>query len=213
MAARSNATTVAARTPRGQGERLRERLLDAGLEIVTERGDQSHVTIRAVTRRAGVSPTAFYLHFPTRDEFLPALRRRGFEAFRAVVGEAAATGGEDPAARLNAASLGYVRFARERPNVYALIFSPYEPAEDADRDPDGPGWASFEDLMARIAAYLQHAGSEGADVQRLAMGMWTGLHGFVTLSYAAQKMDWPTDEEFAAQLTEAWLGPAVRAGH
>ncbi|MGH3994367.1 MAG: TetR/AcrR family transcriptional regulator, partial [Pseudonocardiaceae bacterium] len=63
MTARLNATTVAARTPRGQGERLRERLLEAGFDIVAEHGDKSHATIRAVTKRAGVSPTAFYLHF------------------------------------------------------------------------------------------------------------------------------------------------------
>ncbi len=210
MSARLDQTAVAARTPRGQGERLRERLLDAGVEIVTEHGDESHLTIRAVTKRTGVSPTAFYLHFPTREEFVSALRRRGFEEFRALVAEAAATGG-DPAAQLQAAGLGYMRFARERPNIYALIFNPDDPTEHEEWDPDAPGPGSFEDLMARIAAYLDHAGAERADVKHLALAMWTGLHGYVTLRYApAQKMDWPTDEEFAAQLTEAWLGPAVR---
>src|SRR5918992_4658132 len=91
-----------ARTPRGQGDRLRKRLLDAGIEIVSEHGDAAHATIRAVTKRAGVSPTAFYLHFPTRDAFLAALKQRGFEEFRAAVAEAADTGGNDPAARLRA---------------------------------------------------------------------------------------------------------------
>ena len=213
MSAAPKAAAVPARTPRGQGQRLRERLLDAGLEIVTERGDKSHATIRAVTKQAGVSPTAFYLHFPTRDEFLSALRQRGFEEFRAAVAEAAAGGGDDPAARLHASGLGYMRFARERPYIYALLFNPDKPTENHDWDPDAPGPGSFEDLMARIAAYLRHAGVEDADLKRLALAIWTGLHGYVTLRYApAQKMDWPTDEQFATQLIEAWLGPAVRAG-
>jgi AcrR family transcriptional regulator len=202
-------TTATARTPRGQGERLRERLLGAGVEIVTEQGDPSHATIRAVTKRAGVSPTAFYLHFATRDEFLAALRQRGFEEFRAAVSEAADTGGADPAARLHASALGYMRFARERPNVYALIFSPDHVPEEGTWDPDAPGPAAFTDLVARVTAYLDHAGRETPDAPRLALALWTGLHGWVTLSYAARKMDWPSDEEFVARLAQAWLGPAA----
>lgn len=213
MAARPNAGALAERTPRGQGELLRERLLDAGLAIVAERGDESHVTIRAVTKGAGVSPTAFYLHFASRDELVAALRGRGFEDFRSALIDAALSGGEDPVARLREAGLAYVRFARERPNVYALIFSPVDPLDDEDpKDHGGAGLASFMDLMGLIEAYLDHVGAEGADVQRLAMGIWTGLHGYVTLRYPSpsKKMDWPTDEEFTARLSEAWLGPAVR---
>jgi AcrR family transcriptional regulator len=196
-----------ARTPRGQGDRLRERLLDAGLEVVTEHGDAAHATIRAVTKRAGVSPTAFYLHFATRDEFLAALRQRGFEEFRAAVAEAADSGGADPAARLHASALGYIHFARERPNVYAMIFGPDHSPEEAE--PDAPGPGSFGDLVERVAAYLDQAGRDKANIELLAMALWTGLHGFVTLSYAARKMDWPSDEEFAALLARAWLGPAA----
>src|SRR5918999_5142015 len=132
-----------ARPPRGQGDRLRKRLLDAGIEIVSEQGDVAHATIRAVTKRAGVSPTAFYLHFPTRDAFLAALKQRGFAEFRTAVEEAAAEGGHDPAARLHASALGYMRFARERPSVYAMIFSPDHGLEEGSWDPEAPGPASF----------------------------------------------------------------------
>jgi AcrR family transcriptional regulator len=195
-----------ARTPRGQGERLRKRLLDAGVEIVSEQGDASHATIRAVTKRAGVSPTAFYLHFSTREAFLAALKQRGFEEFRAAIAEAAVTGGDDPAAQLHAGALGYMHFARERPNVYALIFGPDHSSHEGGWDPDDPGPASFQDLIARVTAYLDRAGRQNADAPRLALALWTGLHGYVTLSHKAQTMDWPTDEEFAASLIEAWLG-------
>jgi AcrR family transcriptional regulator len=204
-------TNVAARTPRGQGERLRERLLDAGVEIVSEQGDASHATIRAVTKRAGVSPTAFYLHFPTREAFLSALRQRGFEEFRAAISEAADSGGDDPAAKLQAGALGYMRFARERPNVYALIFGPDHSSEEGGWDPDDPGPASFNDLIGRVAAYLDQAGRQKADAPRLSLALWTGLHGYVTLRHKAQAMDWPTDEEFAAQLIDAWLRPTAPA--
>ena len=209
----AEASGVAQRTPRGQGELLRGRLVDAGIEIVSELGDESHVTIRAVTRRAGVSPTAFYLHFQSREELVSALRDRGFEEFRAANAAGAAAGGDDPAARLRGAGLAYMRFARERPSVYALIFSPIHPAAGEDGKPQGgAGLAAFGDLMDAIEAYLADAGVEGADLQRLAIGIWTGLHGYVTLRYPSpsKKMDWPTDEQFAVQLAQAWLGPALR---
>jgi AcrR family transcriptional regulator len=204
--------TATARTPRGQGDRLRERLLDAGVELVAEHGDASQATIRAVTKRAGVSPTAFYLHFPTREAFLTALKQRGFEEFRALLADAAEAGGDDPAARLRASGLAYMRFARERPNVYALIFSPDHRLDEGSWDPDAPGPASFRDLAERVAAYLDQAGREKADVERLALALWTGLHGFVTLRHSARKMDWPSDEEFIAELARAWLGSAAAPG-
>jgi AcrR family transcriptional regulator len=207
ISTRLSQRTVAARTPRGQGERLRERLLDAGVEIVSEQGDASHATIRAVTKRAGVSPTAFYLHFRTREEFVAALRRRGFEEFRAAISEAAETGGDDPGAQLQAGALGYMRFARERPNVYAMIFGPDHSSEEGGWDPDDPGPASFQDLIGRVVAYLDRAGRRNADAPRLALALWTGLHGYVTLRHKAQRMDWPTEEQFAASLIEAWLEP------
>ena len=204
--------TAPVRTPRGQGDRLRERLLDAGIEIVAEDGEPSHATIRAVTKRAGVSPTAFYLHYPTRDAFLTALKQCGFEEFRALLADAAEAAGDDPAARLRASGLAYMRFARERPNVYALIFSPDHRLEERSWDPDAPGPASFGDLVERVADYLDQAGRDKADVERRALALWTGLHGFVTLSHSARKMHWPSDEEFIAELARAWLDSAAARG-
>lgn len=193
-------STQPERTPRGQGDRLRSRLLDAALELVAEHGDPSAVTIRAVTRQAGVSPTAFYLHFATRDELLTALRERGFDAFRAAIGEAVVAAAEGTAAdRLHAAGVAYLGFAQEQPSVYALIFPRTAPD-------DRVGRAAFEDLTGLVAAYLSEAGVEGADVDRLALGIWAGIHGFATLCHT-EDMRWPSDAEFAVLLARAWLGP------
>jgi len=45
---------------------------------------------------------------------------------------------------------------------------------------------------------------------RLGSFIWTGLHGYVTLCHAGEKLDWPTGEELATMLAEAWLGPYAR---
>lgn len=189
------------RTPRGQGELLRGRLIDAAEAIVAERGDPAHATIRAVTRRAGVSPTAFYLHFASREELLTALRARGFEEFRACLAAGVAAAGPEPFDRLHGAGRAYLRFARERPNVYGLIFPRHEPD-------DRVGLASFEDLKGLVAACAAQAGAVDADVETLAVGIWSGIHGYAMLSRAGGNVRWPDDDEFAGLLARAWLGAA-----
>src|SRR5687767_13454229 len=83
------------RNPRGQGALLREPLVAAAIELITETGDLSKVSVRAITKRAGVSPTALYLHFPDREALLDAAIDAGFAAFNQTVGEASRSG-EDP---------------------------------------------------------------------------------------------------------------------
>lgn len=201
------------RTPRGSGELLRERLLDAAIEIVAEQGGRagstSSVTIRAVTKRAGVSPTAFYLHFESRDALLEAVIERGFTAFRAEM-RAAVAAGEDAPSRLLGAGLAYLRFAEEQPALYAIIFGPHEHPSPDDHEAgemSGPGAGAFDDLLALVAGYLGDRTPDEDGLRDLALGIWSGLHGYATLCHATQKQDWPDGERFATMLARAWLGP------
>lgn len=195
------------RTPRGSGELLRERLLDAAVEIVGEQGNPSHVTIRALTKRAGVSPTAFYLHFANRDELLAAVIERGFAGFRGEMLEATAAAGDDPAQQLLASGLAYLRFAEEQPALYTIIFGPHEhPSGDGHEDPDMSGPGAFDDLMKLIAAYIGDDVPGDDELRDLAIGIWSGLHGYATLCHTSKKADWPDGERFATMLAEAWLG-------
>ncbi len=195
------------RTPRGQGELLRGRLIEAALAMVDE-GLVQGTSIRAVTRRAGVSPTAFYLHFESREELMAACVERCFVAFRDAIREAAAAE-QDPRARLLAAGVAYIRFAEEWPERYGLIFGA------------GPGGGStggielsekppaaddaFGDLVGRILEYLPPADPRREEADTLAKGIWSGLHGFVTLRHLRPGIEWPDDEDFARRLASAWL--------
>ena len=64
--------------PRGQGERLRTALLDAARDLLLELGDQSKLSVRAVTARAGVTPNALYLHFADKEALLRAVMTAGY---------------------------------------------------------------------------------------------------------------------------------------
>jgi AcrR family transcriptional regulator len=202
------------RTPRGQGELLRERLIDAALAILDEGHEPSEISIRGVTRRAGVSPTAFYLHFDDREELMRALVERGFTDFRRWI-RAGAGRGADPQQRLMNAGAAYIAFSREQPERYRLIFAADLDAEglvsESDEKPE-VAEAAFDDLVELITEYLGDAHPPD-NMETLAVGIWSGLHGYATLCHTRPSMavltdeQALTDEQYTALLASAWLDP------
>ena len=59
------------RYARGEGDKLRTDLIDAATDLMATHGSIDGISLRAVARRAGVSPTAVYRHF---DDHLDLLR-------------------------------------------------------------------------------------------------------------------------------------------
>lgn len=70
-----------------QKEQTREALLDAALVLSLEEG-LAQISIRQVTRQAGVVPTAFYRHFDSMDQVGLALVERSFATLRQMMREA-----------------------------------------------------------------------------------------------------------------------------
>lgn len=175
-----------------------------------EQGSASSLSIRQVTKRAGVSPMALYLHFDSLADLVGALIDHGFTRFRAALHAAAdAVPGDDPRARLRALGLAYLRFAREEPAIYAVIFGAEHERQQEAGEPDqhGVGAAAFQDLVdAIVAVQAVRQGREG-DPRMLAMGLWTNLHGFATLCEVSdnEDMPWPDDETFVGMISDAWL--------
>jgi AcrR family transcriptional regulator len=68
----------AARKPRADGRRNRQRLIDAARTTFAELGPQ--VSLEAIARRAGVGIGTLYRHFPNRDALIEAISRSDVEA-------------------------------------------------------------------------------------------------------------------------------------
>src|SRR5580692_9784502 len=100
---------------------LRDRLIDAGAELVAD-GGSAAVSLREIARRAGVSHGAPRRYFPTHLELLSAIARRGFAGLAARLGEAAAGSTDDPRARLAALGRAYLDFAASNRGMYELMF-------------------------------------------------------------------------------------------
>jgi len=193
------------RNPRGEGSRLREQLVAAAVEVIDEVGDAERVSVRAIARRAGVSPTALYLHFPDRDALVDAAVDAGFAAFNAALLEAAAREEASPRVRLAAMGHAYVGFAERQPALYAVLFTARRlppkdsPTAAVDRE------AGFAGLVALARAALDPARADEAP--EVAIAIWTSMHGFATLRSAGAPVPWPTPDDYIARLIDAQFGP------
>ncbi|MEW5810543.1 MAG: TetR/AcrR family transcriptional regulator [Actinomycetota bacterium] len=66
------------RRTRANGDRSRERILDAATAVATERGYDG-TTISAVSKRSGLPPTSIYWHFTDKDDLIAAVIDRSFQ--------------------------------------------------------------------------------------------------------------------------------------
>jgi AcrR family transcriptional regulator len=193
------------RNPRGEGERLRESLIEATGELLLEQGDADRLSIRAVTARAGVSPTALYLQFAGMDELLQAVSDEAFEDLGDYMRAALEKQGEDPRARLQAIGEAYVRFAEQRPGHYRILFA--TPGRDGRKEllgaeDKGVGKEVFGLLAATTAGCLP----EGSDPMPVALQLWTTLHGYVSLREVMPGFPWPDVTDFVLDCHTAHFG-------
>jgi AcrR family transcriptional regulator len=79
-----NSRTHESATRPARKQRTRQALLDAALELLEEQSFSS-LSLRQVTRAAGVVPTAFYRHFDDMEELGLALIDESFRTLRAMI--------------------------------------------------------------------------------------------------------------------------------
>lgn len=152
---------------------LRAALLAAAAESL-EAGEG--FSLRAVARRAGVSPTAPYRHFADKDALDAAVAVEGFADLRADLDAAlaalpASSTAEDAIAGLGVA---YVGFALRRPAVFRLMFG--NPCDDADDERVRASRQLHDVLNQAIARLLPDA-----DIPNLSTALWGMAHGLAFL--------------------------------
>lgn len=98
---------------------LRQALLAAAAELLADEGIDA-VGIREIARRAGVSHAAPYRHYANREALLADLAAAGFERLGRRFARLPAV--DEPERRFVAMARSYVRFAREEPQAWRLMF-------------------------------------------------------------------------------------------
>ncbi len=191
------------RYARGEGERLRTDLLEAAAELMAEHGSIDGISLRAVARRAGVSPTAVYRHFDDHVDLLSDAVTFCWRNFRDALVAAAAEADDafDSFARMGVA---YVEFAQHHPGQYRVMFSNRIAVDGSD---GAVAESTFEMLVGSVAAMLSALGDD-RDAGFVAMQVQTWIHGIVDLRSCHPTMDWPRTADLLDGIAVALgLGP------
>ncbi|WP_020666537.1 TetR/AcrR family transcriptional regulator [Amycolatopsis nigrescens] len=160
---------------------LRGALLEAAESLVRERGVDGW-SLREVSARIGVSPSAAYHHFDSRDALVRTLSAvvlaRLGERLARVAGRAREQRA-DPQQRLIAVGRGYVRWALEDPSVASLAFNQAPEHRDGPETPLSP---HPHDVLVTELDRLVDAGGLTASARPGAeFILWAALHGLATL--------------------------------
>ncbi|MCW2679315.1 MAG: transcriptional regulator [Frankiales bacterium] len=201
--------TVRRRAPRGRGAELRGDVLRAAMELLTETGDESAVSVRAVAQRVGVSVPSIYLHFADKRALIDAVCGEVFEALHQRL-RAAAEQAEDPFAALRAQGNAYVHFALENPEHYRVVMmQAHEPAQESVDSVVASG--AFAYLVSTVQECVDIGVLEGEAVE-LALGLWAAAHGVAALLVAKPYFPWPEVDAFVDRtICMAGLGLAAAA--
>jgi AcrR family transcriptional regulator len=189
-------TTVRQRNRRGEGERLRQALLDAASELLAESPDVERLSVRAITARAGVTATALYLHFSDKDDLARAVKKRCFGELANALQSGYAEADGDPPAQLRALARAYLHYASENPGHYAMMFhsakSGQGPASTPAEDIRAAGLETFSLLVQAIT----NCGLHTQSAHEHATVLWLALHGRAAIQ---QTMPWfplPAEDRF-----------------
>jgi AcrR family transcriptional regulator len=169
---------------------LRTALVRAAIELLEESGE-TELSLRAVARRAGVSPAAPYRHYADREALVSAVAAVGYRELAERL--AAAHPSPSTPEQLASVAIAYVQFALERPALFRIMFG-----EPCDRDND--------ERVAATAAVSQYVRAivertfPPADTGALATAVWALVHGLAFL-HLDGKLDASTPSIVAERIT------------
>lgn len=187
---------------------LKPALIAAGIALLENDG-LSGLSLRGIAAQVGVSHSAPKNHFGSLRGLLTAIAAEGFRRHAAFMREGVEDVG-DPQARLHAAMQGYVRFARQHPHLFELMFSPRHCDHD-DADLRAAGRDSYA-VLAGIAKGLDWDKATAPGGQRRSeMMLWSLVHGYAKLQLAGLFDDGPGGAGSSFSISDIMPGFSYRA--
>jgi AcrR family transcriptional regulator len=164
---------------------LKDTLIDTALVHIARVGARA-LSLREVARRAGVSHTASYRHFSSKESLFAAIAEQGFRRLRDGMRAAMRAHDQDPVAALQATGVAYVEFGVRYPDHMQVMFGGL-----IERYEDYPALVAaskeaYELLVSIVSEGLRSGRLRGPDERIVALASWALVHGLSQLIAAGQ---------------------------
>jgi AcrR family transcriptional regulator len=171
---------------------LRAACLRAAMELLEESGETA-LSLRAVARRAGVSPAAPYRHYADREALVSAVAAVGYRELAERL--AAAHPSPSTPGQLAGVAVAYVEFALQRPALFRIMFGEQCDPNDHERV------AATAAVSLYVRGIVERVFPD-ADAEALATAIWALVHGLAFL-HLDGKLDAPYPAAVAERVTVA----------
>ena len=192
---------------------VKEALLNAAQNHI-ENNEGEMISLRALSKEVGVTPSAVYNHFVDKSALILAIKIRIYQRFNKFFAENCKET-ESPERALIEMCLAYFHFSREFPSQFRFIFSSSIPIEWSTHEIVDVSCHCIVRARSFVFAihekYQLHCSEE--EVVNATLLVWSQLHGIVTLrnsgliSATVSHQNWPqkcglTDDTQVKKLIE-----------
>lgn len=151
-----------------QKEKTRRTIIDAAFRLLSQERSYSSLSLREVTREAGIAPTSFYRHFEDMEELGLTLVDEGGVALRQLMRKARQRIG-DRGLVIATSVETFMEFIHSSPHVFRLLLRERSGTSRAFRKAVS---RELQYFVVELADYIQHTQdypAEAAKIQAEAM--------------------------------------------
>lgn len=163
----------------------RERTCDVALELF-DNGGRDAVTLRAISKLLGCSPMQPYRYFPGgKSEILAMAKTRAFNHFADHQEQLLAAGVESDIDLVETYGAGYLRYARNNPANFRIMFELEPFPEDEFPELAGAALRARTPALTAIRRLIDN-GVLAGDARQIGKVLWASVHGLATLHLTGQ---------------------------
>ena len=181
------------RAKRGEGDKLRQEILDAADRLLLEAGSESGVYIQAIADEVGCTPPAIYMHFADKDALMFEVCARHFDTFVSALATAEGDP-DDPLKELLSRGRAYVEYGLAHPEPYRILFM-QKPGASTTRSVASSPSDTFNLLTGAVQECIDRGVFPDSDPFTVSCALWASIHGLTSLMISNPDFPWPPLDE------------------